>query len=99
MLDASVVDKNVHPAAPHLRRCGHHVLNLITVCQVGTVETNFDAKLFGHGGNHIIDLSLIAKAIQHYVRALFRQHTGNTQTDATGGTSYQCNLSGERSRN
>ena len=81
VLDAGVVDQNIHPAK--LRRGKfQHVFNFGRFAHVSAVVSHFDAQCrdFGLGAFNV------SKTVEHDVGTLGGQGFGQPQTDAAGGS-------------
>ncbi|MNV33008.1 hypothetical protein D3C71_1243620 [compost metagenome] len=92
MLDARIVHQNID--APHLRHgVVDHVPNGVAARQVGAIVGHPYAELGFQVGTDAFDFLRIAKAIQHDVGTLPRQHRGNAKTDTAGGAGNYRNLS------
>ena len=84
MLDAGVVDQDVHLA--EFARCKlHHVLDLGGLGHVCAVVRDLHAQ----GRNLAFGAFYIAKTVKHDVGALACQRKGDTQTDTTGGAGHE----------
>ena len=81
MLDAGIVDQDVHAAqlAPGIFHQGDALLGL---GQVGAVVEHADTELGGQIGAQFLDA--IAEAVQHDAAALGGQGAGDAQADAAG---------------
>ena len=84
MLDACVVDQNVH-APKGVGREFHHGLNLRGLAHVGAVVSHLHTQS-RHLGLGAFD---ITETIEDDVGALLGQSFGNAQTDTAGGTCDQ----------
>ena len=94
MLDAGVVDQDVHRA--ELRLAGpHHGLDLAGPAHVGTVVGHASAPAGGHRGHLGLRRFHIAKAVEHHMGTLFGQGQGHAQADAAGGAGDEGGFSGE----
>ena len=84
VLDAGIVDQNVH-AAELLGRERNHVADLGRLAHVGGRMNHLDAVVRRQFAANGFDRSGVAKAIQQQVAALLGQRRGNAQSDAAGG--------------
>ncbi|MNT24328.1 hypothetical protein D3C72_1597950 [compost metagenome] len=85
MLDASVIDKDVD-AAKFAFGIGEQVFDLRYIAQVRRVMADV-AAVSGHLGDRQVG---IAETIENQVGACARQHVGNPQADAAGGSGDHC---------
>ena len=81
MLDARVVDQDVN-SAPLGFACTHHGFDLAGLAHVGAVIGHLGAQAANVGQRAFH----VTKAIEHDVRALFGQLSGNAQANAAGRT-------------
>ena len=97
MLDAGVVDEDVHRS--HLGfRVGDHHLDLGAVGHVGAMVEGLDPEFPLDFGPLGLDRRLVAEAVDHDIRALLGQGAGDRQADAARRTGDEGVTFGERHR-
>jgi hypothetical protein len=90
MLDARVVDQDVH-AAEVAPRVGDEVRDVAGLAHVGAVVAHLHAEL----ADLLLRAVDIAESVEHDVGALARQAEGDAEADAAGGSGHQRSLSFE----